>query len=42
LKRIKSKYIGDQENEEFLNLLLEELPDLDIIMDDGGHTMGNR
>ncbi len=32
-------YIGDQENKEFLQLLKKELGKVDIIIDDGGHTM---
>lgn len=35
-------YIGDQESEEFLDTLIHELPALDIIIDDGGHTMGQQ
>ena len=32
-------FIGDQEDSKFLNKLKNELPPLDIIIDDGGHTM---
>ncbi len=32
-------FIGSQSNPEFLSDVLEELPALDIILDDGGHTM---
>ena len=31
--------IGDQEDSKFLNKLGNDLPNLDIIIDDGGHTM---
>jgi len=32
-------FIGDQENKGFLKQLSQKLPKLDIIIDDGGHTM---
>ncbi|MDQ6723414.1 MAG: class I SAM-dependent methyltransferase, partial [Thermoproteota archaeon] len=32
-------FIGSQSNPEFLKEVLEKLPELDIIIDDGGHTM---
>jgi hypothetical protein len=32
-------YIGSQEDAVFLNYLKEELPKVDILLDDGGHTM---
>lgn len=32
-------YIGSQEDENFLNKLKAEIPRLDILLDDGGHTM---
>jgi hypothetical protein len=32
-------YIGDQEDPEFLAELRERLPRLDVLIDDGGHTM---
>lgn len=31
--------IGDQENREFLRSLKERIPKIDILIDDGGHTM---
>jgi len=32
-------FIGSQEDELFLRQVAQELPDLDIVLDDGGHTM---
>ena len=32
-------FIGDQEDREFLNTLARSLPPIDILIDDGGHTM---
>lgn len=32
-------FIGSQEDENFLNKVKAEIPDLDILIDDGGHTM---
>lgn len=32
-------FIGSQSDEAFLQSVLKELPDLDIVLDDGGHTM---
>lgn len=32
-------FIGSQEDPSFLNKLRDELPEMDIIIDDGGHTM---
>lgn len=32
-------FIGSQEDRSFLQSVIENLPDLDIIIDDGGHTM---
>jgi hypothetical protein len=32
-------FIGSQSDSSFLSSVIEELPDLDIIIDDGGHTM---
>ena len=32
-------FIGDQEDKEFLKSLLEAIPKIDILIDDGGHTM---
>jgi hypothetical protein len=32
-------FIGDQENREFLRSLATTLPQIDILIDDGGHTM---
>ena len=34
-----SIFIGSQEDPDFLKKLKNELPDLDILIDDGGHTM---
>lgn len=34
--------IGDQENREFLNSLTERIPRIDILIDDGGHTMNQQ
>jgi 23S rRNA U2552 (ribose-2'-O)-methylase RlmE/FtsJ len=35
-------FIGSQEDELFLQKVLQELPDMDIIIDDGGHTMNQQ
>lgn len=35
-------FIGSQENEQFLQQVFQELPDLDIVIDDGGHTMNQQ
>lgn len=35
-------FIGSQEDKSFLQQTLQELPDLDIIIDDGGHTMSQQ
>jgi SAM-dependent methyltransferase len=35
-------YIGDQEDDAFLSYLINELPDLDFILDDGGHQMNQQ
>lgn len=32
-------FTGDQENREFLKSLAEKIPRMDILIDDGGHTM---
>jgi len=32
-------YIGDQENRNFLKSLAKKIPRIDILIDDGGHTM---
>lgn len=32
-------FIGDQENSDFLKSLPEKIPRIDILIDDGGHTM---
>ena len=32
-------FIGDQENKKFLRSLKEKIPRIDILIDDGGHTM---
>jgi len=32
-------FIGDQGDRQFLRLLKQQLPKLDILIDDGGHTM---
>ena len=32
-------FIGSQSDKQFLNEILQQLPELDIILDDGGHTM---
>lgn len=32
-------YIGDQEDRGFLKSLIKEIPKIDILIDDGGHTM---
>jgi hypothetical protein len=37
-ERIKI-FIGSQSDKHFLNQIAQQLPDLDIIIDDGGHTM---
>ena len=34
-----SIYIGDQEDRDFLQTLAEEIPRIDILIDDGGHRM---
>jgi Methyltransferase domain len=35
-------FIGDQEDREFLRTLARTLPRIDILIDDGGHTMGQQ
>lgn len=35
-------FIGSQEDPLFLQQVLKELPDLDIVIDDGGHTMNQQ
>ena len=35
-------FIGDQSNREFLKSVREQLPPLDILIDDGGHTMNQQ
>ena len=35
-------FIGDQENREFLNEVKESIPQIDILIDDGGHCMGQQ
>lgn len=35
-------FIGDQENKEFLNSIISQIPKLDIIIDDGGHKMNQQ
>lgn len=35
-------YIGSQEDRKFLNLVKKENPSIDIIIDDGGHTMNQQ
>ena len=37
-ERIKI-FIGDQENKNFLSELLQKIPKIDVLIDDGGHTM---
>ncbi|MEH6515831.1 MAG: class I SAM-dependent methyltransferase [Halioglobus sp.] len=32
-------FIGDQEDKDFLEVLKEKIPKIDIVIDDGGHTM---
>lgn len=32
-------FIGDQEDKKFLKSLIEKIPKIDILIDDGGHTM---
>jgi len=32
-------FIGDQQNKQFLRSLAESIPRIDILIDDGGHTM---
>ncbi|MFC2074730.1 class I SAM-dependent methyltransferase [Bdellovibrionota bacterium] len=32
-------FIGDQEDRSFLNYLKDQIPKVDIVIDDGGHTM---
>lgn len=34
--------IGDQENREFLNDLADQVGEIDIVIEDGGHTMGQQ
>ncbi len=34
--------IGDQENREFLNEVADKVGEIDIVIDDGGHTMGQQ
>ena len=35
-------FIGDQENKDFLLKLSQDIPALDILIDDGGHTMNQQ
>lgn len=35
-------FIGSQSDKQFLQQVIQELPDLDIIIDDGGHTMNQQ
>ena len=35
-------FIGSQEDEKFLQEVIKDLPELDIIIDDGGHTMNQQ
>lgn len=35
-------FIGDQEDRNFLKSLAEKIPKIDILIDDGGHTMGQQ
>ena len=35
-------YIGSQSDKQFLQRVVQEFPDLDIILDDGGHTMSQQ
>jgi cephalosporin hydroxylase len=35
-------YIGSQSDKQFLQRVLQQVPDLDIILDDGGHTMSQQ
>lgn len=35
-------FIGDQEDRKFLKSLAERIPRIDILIDDGGHTMGQQ
>ena len=35
-------FIGDQENRDFLRSLAARIPRIDILIDDGGHTMGQQ
>jgi hypothetical protein len=37
-----SVVIGDQENRQFLNDLAERVGEIDIVIDDGGHTMAQQ
>ena|SRR5688572_16745625 len=37
-----SIYIGSQEDEKFLKKVIDALPQLDILIDDGGHTMNQQ
>jgi hypothetical protein len=40
-QRIKI-FIGSQEDRTFLDNIIQELPEMDIIIDDGGHTMNQQ
>jgi len=35
-------FIGDQEDRKFLKSLVERIPKIDILIDDGGHTMAQQ
>src|SRR5579863_1181700 len=35
-------YIGDQENRQFLRKLAKKISPIDIVIEDGGHTMGQQ
>jgi hypothetical protein len=35
-------FIGDQENRQFLKSLIEKIPRIDIVIEDGGHTMNQQ
>lgn len=35
-------FIGDQEDRSFLQSLAEKIPRIDVLIDDGGHTMGQQ
>ena len=37
-----SIYIGSQDDEKFLKQVIDALPQLDILIDDGGHTMNQQ